>query len=406
VRVLVTIFEKLVPISGGGTPRISSLVRAFVARGHEVHVASPIAVTRREAVDRLGCKDWVSLQGVNRLGRWKMPKYMVAFPYNIVRVAAALRRLKPDLIVSHNSIAGYGALLGKRWSPHSLAVLDLTDLLFEYLEEYSRGGWLRAVMSGGRRLENRAIRDSDRIVTISEAMKRIAVGYGARAGQIDVVPDGVDTSIFRPVDGRALRETHASGASHVLIFHGAIDPQDGPEVLVDAARLVAKEHERVCFWLVGDGSAVPGLKKKVSEYSLENHFFFSGWVQQHEIPPFISASDVGLVVLPDVLSARGRVTLKEFEYWACGVPPILPRLPALEEIAEEGVTALFYEPGDAADLAGKIGQLLHDRELRVRLGKNGLVMVKEKFEWSKLALRFVELCEGYVSSSQGQPEVS
>jgi len=406
VRVLVNIFEKLVPISGGGTPRISSLVRAFVARGHEVHVASSIAVTRREAVAILGCEDWVSLQGVNRLGSWKMPKYMVAFPYNIMKVAAAVRRLKPDLIVSHNSIAGYGALLGKRCSPDSLAVLDLTDLLFEYLEDYSPGGWLSVVRGGGRRLENKAIRESERIVTISEAMKRIAVGCGARAEQIDVVPDGVDTSIFHPVDGRALRDAHASGASHVLIFHGAIDPQDDPQVLIDAARLVVEEHKGACFWLVGDGSAVPGLKKKVSEYSLDDHFFFSGWVEQREIPFFISTSDVGLVVLPDVLSARGRVTLKEFEYWACGVPAILPRLPALEEIAQEGVTALFYQPGDAGDLAAKIRLLLEDHELRLRLGENGLEMVKQKFEWSKLALQFVDLCEGYVRSSQGQAEVS
>jgi glycosyltransferase involved in cell wall biosynthesis len=406
VRVLVNIFEKLVPISGGGTPRISSLVRAFVARGHEVHVASSIAVTKREAVATLGCEDWLALQGVNRLGRWKMPKYMLAFPHNIMRVAAAVRRLRPDLIVSHNSIAGYGALLGRRWSTDSLVVLDLTDLLFEYLEDYSRGGWLRAVMGGGRRLENRVIRESERIITISEAMKRIAAGYGARAEQIDVVPDGVDTSVFRRVDGRALRDAHASGASDVLIFHGAIDPQDGPGVLVDAARLVLKEHEHTCFWLVGDGSAVPGLKKRVSDYSLDDHFFFSGWVQQREIPSFISASDVGLVVLPDVLSARGRVTLKEFEYWACGVPAILPRLPALEEIAQDGTTALFYQPGDAGDLAAKISLLLEDHGLRLRLGENGLEMVKQKFEWSKLALQFVDLCEGYVRSSQGQAEVS
>jgi len=321
-------------------------------------------------------------------------------------VAAAVRRLKPDLIVSHNSIAGYGALLGKRWSPNSLAVLDLTDLLFEYLEDYSPAGWLRVVMGGGRRLENKVIRESDRIITISEAMKRIAAGYGAQAERIDVVPDGVDTSVFHPVDGRALRDAHASGASHVLIFHGAIDPQDDPQVLVDAARLVVEEHEGARFWLVGDGSAVPSLKKKVSDYSLNDHFFFSGWVQQREIPSLISASDVGLVVLPDVLSARGRVTLKEFEYWACGVPAILPRLPALEEIAQEGVTALFYQPGDAGDLAAKIRLLLEDHELRLRLGENGLATVKEKFEWSKLAVQFVDLCEGYVRSSHGQGEVS
>jgi glycosyltransferase involved in cell wall biosynthesis len=404
VRILVTIFEKLVPISGGGTPRISSLVKAFVARGHDVHVAASIAIAKGKAIDQFDCQGWVSLQGVNRLGRWKMPKYMAAYPYNIVRVAETVRRLRPDLVVSHNSVAGYGALLGKRFSPATTTVLDLTDLLFEYLEDYSKGGWLRAVMGAGRRLENKAVRDSDRIVTISDAMKDIAVQYGAAPDRIDVVPDGVDTSVFRRVDGSSLREAHAARASHVLIFHGAIDPQDDPGLLVEAARLMLSEHQAAHFWLVGDGSAVPGLKRKVAEYSLDSNFFFSGWVDQREIPAYISASDIGLVVLPDVLSARGRVTLKEFEYWACGVPAILPRLPALQEVANEGETALFYRPGDAQDLAAKMSRLLEDRELRERLGERGLATVKDRFEWSKLADEFVDLCEEYVQGSRSQME--
>ena len=395
MRILVTIFEKLVPISGGGTPRVSSLVKAFSARGHEVHVASPIAVKKEEAAARLGCVGWLPLQGVNRLGRWKMPKYMLAFPYNILRVAAAVRRLQPDVVVAHNSIAGYGALLGQRWSPHSLVVLDLTDLLFEYLEDYSRDGWLRAVMGVGRRLETRAIRESDRIITISQAMKDIAVQYGAHPERIDVVPDGVDTGIFHSVDGSVLRQSHAAGASHVIIFHGAIDPQDDPGLLVEAARLVVKEHGQAHFWLVGNGSAVPDLKRKVEHYSLNDNFYFSGWVEQPQVANYICASDMGLVVLPDVLSARGRVTLKEFEYWACGRPAILPRLPALEEVAQDGETALFYQPGDAVDLAQKIGRLIEDPELRVRLGQKGLALVKKRYEWSRLAEHFVELCETY-----------
>jgi glycosyltransferase involved in cell wall biosynthesis len=399
VKVLVSIFEKLVPISGGGTPRVSSLIKAFVARGHEVHVASSIAVPKREAIDLLGCQDWLPLQGVSRLGRWKMPKYTVAFPSNMLRVAEHVRKLRPDLVVSHNSIAGYGALLGKKLSRQSLTVLDLTDLLFEYLEDYSKKGWLRAVMSGGRLLENKTIVDSDRIITISEAMKEILVQHGAQGARIDVVPDGVDVSVFRPVDGQELRREYARGASRVIIFHGVIDPQDDPGLLVDAARLILPKHPDTHFWLVGDGSAVPGLKREVSNHSLEDNFYFSGWVEQNEMPSYICASDVGLVVLPDVLSARGRVTLKEFEYWACGVPAILPRLPGLQEVAEEGVTALFYEPGDEADLAAKIRVLLEDDELRTKLGKNGYAAVRERFEWGMLASRFVDLCEKYAGSS-------
>ncbi len=399
MRVLVTIFEKLVPISGGGTPRISNVIKAFVARGHEVYVASSIAVSREEAIDRYRCAHWLPIQGVSRLGRWKMPKYMVAFPLNILRVTNYARRLKPDLIVSHNSIAGYSALLAKGFHPQTLALLDLTDLLFEYLEDY-RSRWLRAILGLGRKMERRSIRDSDKIITISQAMKGIACRFGARPQDIDVVPDGVDTDIFRRVNGDDLRQKYAPGADHVLIFHGVIDPQDHPELLVEAARLVVERWPKTGFWMVGDGAAVPHLKERVARYGLNDHFHFSGWVPQEEVARYISACDLGLVILPDVLSARGRVTLKEFEYWACGVPSILPRLPALEEVMEEGEGGLFYTPGDHRDLADKVCSLLTNDVRRKELGARGLRKAREKFEWRSLAERFVQLCEGYLEEGR------
>lgn len=395
MRVLVTIFEKLVPISGGGTPRISNVINAFVARGHEVYVASSIAVSREEAIDRYGCAHWLPIQGVNRLGQWKMAKYMAAFPLNILRVTNYARGLKPDLIVSHNSIAGYSALLAKRFKTTTLTVLDLTDLLFEYLEDY-HSRWLRAILGLGRKMERTTIGGSDKIITISQAMKGIACRFGARPQDIDVVPDGVDTDIFRRVNGHDLREKYAPDADHVLIFHGVIDPQDQPELLAEAARLVVERCPKTAFWMVGDGAAVPHLKERVARYRLNDRFHFSGWVAQEEVARYISASDLGLVILPDVLSARGRVTLKEFEYWACGVPSILPRLPALEEIMEEGEGGLFYTPGDHRDLADKVCSLLANDVRRKELGAAGLRRVKEKFEWRTLAQSFVELCESYM----------
>lgn len=394
MRVLVTIFEKLVPISGGGTPRISNVVKAFVARGHEVYVAAPIGVGKEEAKRLLGRAHWLPIQGVNRLGRWKMPKYMVAFPINILRVANYGRWIKPDLIVSHNSIAGYSALLIKRFQSEAVTVLDLTDLLFEYLGEY-RSWWLRRVSAMGRRLERKTIRESDRIITISQTMKAIASQFGAEPDKIDLVCDGVDTSLFKKVDGSRLRERYASKAKHVLIFHGVIDPQDQPELLAEAAPLVVERYPETTFWMVGDGAALPIIKEKVARYRLDERFYFSGWVAQEEVVRYISASDLGLVILPDTLSARGRVTLKEFEYWACGVPALLPRLPALEEVAKDGEAASFYEPGNHRDLAEKVCALLADEGRREEMGARGLELVKERFEWQKLADRFVELCEGY-----------
>jgi len=395
VRVLVTIFEELVPLSGGGTPRISNIVEALVRRKHEVYVASSIGVRREDAIRQMGCVELVPLLKVSRLSSNKMVKYLYAHPLNICRVVKYTRRIKPDLIISHNTISGFAALLAKRFQKDCLVVLDLTDLLFEYLEDYHSGRWMRLVQFVGKRLERKTIKESDKIVTISDSMRSILLTYGAKPENIEVICDGVDTKIFKRTNEEELRSEFGKDVQDIAIFQGVIDPQDNPQLILDAAREVVKKRPQTMFWIIGDGTALPGFKQRVAEDNLAEHFCFSGWVKQEEVARYISASDIGLVILPDSLSARGRVTLKEFEYWACGVPVVAPKLPALEEVVEEGKTGLFYSPGDFKSLAGKIMLLIENKEMRKEIGQRGMQIVKEKFEWQKLANQYVEICENF-----------
>lgn len=399
MKALVVIFEELVPISGGGTPRTFNIVRSLAERGHDVYVAASFGVEEDEARRELGAAGVLPLAGVSRMDPGKMRKYAVTYPINILRVAAYACRLGPDVILTHNTAAGFAALLGKLLRPRTVTVLDLTDLLFEYLDDY-RGSWLKMAAAGGRWMERTSVRRSDRIITISEAMRDILVrDYGARPERVDIVHDGVDTKVFHWQEADDLRTTHALDADHVLIFHGVIDPQDGPELLVEAAPIILAQHPQTRFWMVGDGTAVPGLKAQVDAAGLADRFYFSGWVRQGDVARYISASDLGLVILPDVLSARGRVTLKEFEYWACGIPAILPRLPALQEVVGDEAASSFYTPGDAADLAAKIVKLLGDEDRRREMGRVGLERVTEQFEWRALTGRIARLCEETIRST-------
>ena len=398
MKALIVIFEELVPISGGGTPRTAAIIHALAERGHEVYVAASFGVGAAEAQKALSAAGVLPLAGVSRMDPGKMKKYALTYPVNILRVAWYAWRLGPDLILTHNTAAGFSALLGKLLRPRAVAVCDLTDLLFEYLDDY-RGAWLKLAASVGRWMERTSVRRSDRIITISRAMRDIlARDYGARPDRVDIVHDGVDTRIFRRQEAADLRRRHAPDADHVLIFHGVIDPQDGPELLVEAAPRILAAHPRTRFWLVGDGTAVPDLKARAEAAGLRDRFYFSGWVQQADVARYISASDLGLVILPDVLSARGRVTLKEFEYWACGIPAVLPRLPALQEVVADEEASLFYTPGDAADFADRVNELLGDDERRREMGRIGQRRVAERFEWRALAGRIAQLCEGYVAA--------
>lgn len=395
MKALVVIFEELVPISGGGTPRTASIVRSLVERGHEVYVAASFGVDAEEARRELGAAGVLPLAGVSRMDPKKMRKYAVSYPTNILRVAAYAWRLGPDVVLTHNTAAAFAALLGKLLRPRTITVLDLTDLLFEYLDDY-KGSWLKLAAAAGRWMERTSVRRSDHIITISGAMRDILVrDYRARPERLAIVHDGVDTRVFCRQEAADLRAAHAPGDGQVLIFHGVIDPQDGPELLIEAAPVILAAHPGARFWMVGDGTAVPDLKARARAAGLEDRFFFSGWVRQAEVARYISASDLGLVILPDVLSARGRVTLKEFEYWACGVPAVLPRLPALQEVVGDEVASVFYMPGDAADLARRVNELLADDERRRAMGRVGQQRVAEQFEWRALTGEIARLCEEY-----------
>jgi hypothetical protein len=152
LKALVVIFEHLVPISGGGTPRTFSIVRSLVERGHEVYVAASFGIDREAAMRELGAAGLLPLAGVSRMDPDKMLKYAITYPLNILRVAAYAWRLGPDVILTHNTAAGFAALLGKLPRRRTIAILDLTDLLFEYLDEH-RIKWLKLAAAAGRWME-------------------------------------------------------------------------------------------------------------------------------------------------------------------------------------------------------------------------------------------------------------
>lgn len=395
MRCFVVIFEQLISISGGGTPRTRSVIDVLVKRGHEVWVAASFDTDPNNAREILNCHRVFPLKNVSRLDKNKMIKYLLYHPLNIFKVVDEAIRIKPDVLIAHNSIAGFASLLAKKLTG-CLTVLNVGDLLFEYLSSYSKhDSWIRHLQKIGTYVENRVIRQADKIITISNAMKEKLIQKGANQKNIDIVYDGVTPVVFRleKADALKLRQKYAAGAENVVMLHGVIDPQDHPEILAEAAKDVLKRNPNTIFWVVGDGAAALTIKDKVRKSGIKEHFFFSGWIPYHEVPRFISACDVGLVILPNTASGQTRVTLKGFEYWACEKPIVTAELQALKEVVTPWRTGLFYKPEDPIDLAEKICILLEDRRLSKEMGKTGRQLVEKKYEWRKLAAQFVAICE-------------
>jgi glycosyltransferase involved in cell wall biosynthesis len=95
---------------------------------------------------------------------------------------------------------------------------------------------------------------------------------------------------------------------------------------------------------------------------------FVDHVPSTEVPTWIRACDVGVIPSPATQHfSRYSSPMKLFELMACGVPVVASDLPALRETIEHERNGWLVRPESVGELAGALGRLLDDSELRRRL---------------------------------------
>jgi glycosyltransferase involved in cell wall biosynthesis len=70
---------------------------------------------------------------------------------------------------------------------------------------------------------------------------------------------------------------------------------------------------------------------------------------------------------------------------ASSVPVVAYPLDGTPEVVLDGITGYLCQPGNATEVAEKIIALLKDKELRQKMGKNGLQLVRKLFDWRLMA---------------------
>jgi glycosyltransferase involved in cell wall biosynthesis len=83
--------------------------------------------------------------------------------------------------------------------------------------------------------------------------------------------------------------------------------------------------------------------------------------------------------------------LKIGEYMLAGRPIAAPRAPGVEEVLNDGINALLFDPFDPADAARKVVLLLKDKELGKRLASNARNTALSKYTYRARARTLLEL---------------
>jgi glycosyltransferase involved in cell wall biosynthesis len=244
------------------------------------------------------------------------------------------------------------------------------------------------------RRERRVWASADGYVTLTAAHRaELDARFGPRPG-VAVVPDGT-----RLPAGRVFTWTGPRGARPVVGYAGHLYPWKGVDVLIDALAGLPG----VAGHIVGGHPREPDLARltaRAAAAGLGSRVHFTGLVAPQAVAAELAAADI--LVLPNTateVSARYTSPLKLFEYLAAGRPIVASRLPALEEVLEDGVNAVLVAPGDPQALADGVRRLVADPALAVRLAARAFADA-ERYSWARRAERLDAVLTGALASTR------
>jgi glycosyltransferase involved in cell wall biosynthesis len=360
--------ESFHPVFGGGENHLRRLGSALVGAGDTATV-----VTRR------GEAAWPAEEWLDGVRVVRVPPPGPGRTGKFLMVPSALRAVRREaarhdvLVVRSTRVLGLPGLLAGRQCGLGVVLQPETNGELSG-EAYTWGkawgaGPLGGLVRAATAVRNRWLRDADAFVAMSRAIRAEMLAAGVSEHRIAVLPHGVDTARFRPVDRgerAAVRERLSLPSGILALYSGRLLRGKGLETLLDAVAAVAAELPQLRLVLVGSGEgqalSVEGdLRRRARESGLGDRVVFAGRVERVE--DYVAAAD--FFVFPSVFEALGIALV---EAAAGGLPALASRTGGIVDVVEDGRSGLLVEPGDAAALARGILALARDASRRAEMG--------------------------------------
>lgn len=258
--------------------------------------------------------------------------------------------------------------------PRVVTVHDLT--MFDHPEWHERS---KAVFF--RRAVRVAAAHAEVVICVSQATARQLARWCQPAGEVLVVPHGVDHSRFHPVSGPegGAAALEALGVRQPYVaFLGTIEPRKDVPTLVRAFDKMCPAHPGLSLVIAGvEAWGDTELTRAISEARHPERVVRLGFAPEAVIPDFLRYA--AAVAYPALEEGFGLPVL---EALACGSPLVTTSGTVMEELAEGA--ALLVEPGDADGLAGALDMLVRrDAGLEGRRAQG--LEIASRYTWAASA---------------------
>ena len=187
---------------------------------------------------------------------------------------------------------------------------------------------------------------SDAVITHTEPIMEELRSHGVDPRHVGIIPAGVETEIFRPIEGcTSIKDELGILDKRVIMHVGRISYE---KHIDDIVRSLALLPDDVVMIIVGDGPARADVENTVNGCGFQDRVFFTGFVDKHRLPEYYNSADV--CVSCSRFETQG---LSIMEAMACRKPIVCPNARAFSVIIEDGKDGFLFD-GGVEDMAEKI----------------------------------------------------
>lgn len=292
----------------------------------------------------------------------------------LVKLYTLIHREKPEIVHTHTAKAGFLGRVAARLAGVPVIVHTFHGHVLHGYYGPLKNGLLR-------RLEQSLAWCTDRLVTVSEEVKRDLIDYGiAPAEKITVIPLGFDLDPFlnsHSLHSDFRREMGLGDDIKLVGIVGRIFPIKNHALFLESAARISAQEPGARFVIVGDGVLRPALEQQARELGIADRVLFTGW--RRDLPRIYA--DLDLLV---VSSDNEGTPVSAIEAMASSCPVVATRVGGLPDLISDHRTGLLVPPRDADALAGAVVDLLRSPEMVREFCQNAREAVRQRFTVRRL----------------------
>ena len=226
---------------------------------------------------------------------------------------------------------------------------------------------------------------AESVISFTEAERIKTIHAGVATAQAVLIPNGVDTSFFRPLNLEPI--------SHSVLWAGRYVPEKGVRFLLEAARIVTALVPDAKFFLVGYGEGLAEATRLRDMLGLRDHVVMLPPMDQERLLELLNQCTT--FVLPSLSEGFPSTIL---EAMSCEKPVVATANIGLEEVVRNA--GLYVPARDSKALAHAIVTLLTSKELSEKLGKCGRERVVSLYDWVHVVEKVTELFANLIENKQ------